>query len=247
MENNSSPLIKSIGKKNLNKLKLNILNNIYLIKNYYNPFFYCFQESSNYKDIIDLFEFKKSEYKYHIGFSCPEYILTIWNSLLFNDEIIYDGEFEKGRPFTLIIFKDLRFKINFILINIHASHNINTIKSIFHPIQNIINKNINKINKFNIKRIIIVGDFNRNISDEIRQNPKIFFLFINSIKFNFFSKITSNKTCCNLSGYGYNKNYDQIIDSYCEPILIHQMNKESKYISKSSDHLMILSIVKNAV
>ena len=41
MKSESSPLLKSFGVKKLNELKSNILKNILLVKNYYNPYFYC--------------------------------------------------------------------------------------------------------------------------------------------------------------------------------------------------------------
>lgn len=245
MKNDSSPLVKSLGQNTLDKLKSNILKNIYLIKNYYNPFFYCFQESENPTDITDLFE--KSDYGHHIGYSNPEHMLTIWKSNLFKKELVFDGEFESGRPFSIFIFKDLRFEVYFILINIHVGHHSDTFATIFVPIQKQMNLNQNMISKYDIKRIIICGDFNRDIGSQIILEPKKYYLNINSIGFNFFPCLTSNKTCCSLSGYGYKKNCDQLIDSFDKPIIIHQLNKESWYIPKSSDHLMILSIIKNFI
>jgi hypothetical protein len=161
--------------------------------------------------------------------------------------MIFDGCFEIGRPFCLIIFKDLRFNIFWILINIHAGHNHETLISIFQPIQNLINLNIEKINKYDIKRIVIVGDFNRDISSQNIFNYKKFKLYINNIDFYFLSLQTKNKTCCSIKGWGYKNNYDQVIDSFNKPIIIHQLNKEDWYNSKSSDHIGILSIVKNYI
>jgi hypothetical protein len=243
--NNTDLLDIGISKNKLLELKSNILNNILNVKNYYNPFIYCFQEAENYLEITNLFD--KSNYDYYNGYSKPEYILTIWQKNILKKKLIIDGEFEQGRPFTIIIFKDLRFNIYFMLINIHSGHQINTLKNIFEPIQKIINTNIKNILKYIIKRIIIVGDFNRDIGSQITLLPNKFNLNINLSKFNFIPLITQNKTCCSIKGYGYNKNYDQIIDSYEQPLLIHQLNKESWYKSESSDHLGILSIIKNII
>lgn len=260
MNNYSSPLEKKIGKDNLDKLKENILKNIFFIKNYYNPFVYCFQESAAYTDVINIFE--KNKYDFYVGKSGPENILTIWNLDVLKKKKIFDGEFELGRPFTIIIFKDIRFDSYFILVNIHSGHNQDTSKSIFDPIQKIIIANKNIINKFNIKRIIISGDFNRDISSEIigksnsndniinnnmhnNDNNNNYQLIVNSSIYNFYPFVSNNKTCCSLNGYGYKKNYDQVIDSYDTPIVIHPMTKEKWYESKSSDHVAILSIVKN--
>jgi hypothetical protein len=247
MDNNLSPLEIKVGKDNLLKLKKNILKNIFFIKNYYNPFIFCFQESASYTDILDIFE--KNKYDFYLGKSGPEYILTVWRLNILKKIKMFDGEFELGRPFTIILFEDLRFNLHFILINIHAGHNIDTFKNIFDPIQKNINNNHKDIKKFNIKRIIIAGDFNRDISNEILNNTNNsnngYQLIINSFKYNFYPFISDNKTCCNLNGYGYKQNYDQLIDSYDIPIIIYPLNKENWYESKSSDHVAILSIVKN--
>jgi len=76
MKNNNSPLEKNFGFTKLQKLKLNIISNIKNVINYYNPFIYCFQEAESAHSIIELFS--KSEYRYHLGYSEPEHILTIW-------------------------------------------------------------------------------------------------------------------------------------------------------------------------
>ena len=224
--------------------KFNVLKNITNTINHYNPFIYCFQEAANSNEIIKLFDPK--EYSYHIGYSKPEYILTIWRHNIIKIIYITDGEFEYGRPFTICVFQDKRYKIinYFMLINIHASHEYNT-ESIFIPIQNIIDKI--KLT-LPIKRIIIVGDFNRDIGKElsILINNKYYIKFNKNI-FKFNGILTNNKTCCNIKGFGFTKNYDQIIDSYFSPILIHNLSYESWYKSKSSDHVAILSIVKNII
>jgi hypothetical protein len=245
MNNKISPFIKTLGKEKIFKHKSNILKNIFLIKNYYNPFFYCFQEASNYQEIIELFN--EPEYSFHYNYSEPEYMLTIWNNKLFQSKFKIDGEFEPGRPFCLFVFEDLRFNIQFVLINIHAGHLKNTLKSIFEPIQKYIDINSNKTKKFDIKRIIIGGDFNRDISSQINLESDKYNLIINSKKYNFIPFLTKNNTCCSLNGWGHNKNYDQIIDSYDKPIITHVLNQEKWYNKFSSDHILILSIIKNFI
>ena len=246
MDSDPSLLSKKIDNAELLKLKENLLKNIFLIKNYYDPYFYCFQESSSYNDITNIFE--KSKYDYYVNYSKPEFILTIWKKKLFIKKKVFDGDFEPGRPFSIFIFEDARFNINFILINIHAGHNKNTLKSIFEPIQQTITKNINQISKFDIQRIVICGDFNRDIGKQIlgdntntnTYNIYKYKLTINAIEYKFIPIITNNKTCCNLNGYGYNINCDQVIDSFDKPIMIHPLSKEKWYKSKSSDHVAIL-------
>lgn len=245
MKNKNSPLEKSLGSNKLQELKSNIISNITNIINYYNPFIYCIQEAESAPDIINLFS--KSEYDYHLGYSNPEHILTIWRKDVLKKKLVLDGEFEPGRPFTIIIFNDKRFKKYWILINIHAGHNVNTQASIFGPIQKLIHTNKDKISLFNISRVVIVGDFNRDMGNQIKIDLHKYKLIINEIKFEFNYMSTNNKTCCSLNGWGYKKNCDQIIDTYSKPVLIYQLNNETWYHKESSDHLAILSVVKNFI
>jgi len=96
MKTNDSPLIKTLGKENLIKLKSNILSNITNVINYYNPFIYCFQEAESSVNIIELFS--TTDYNYHLGYSEPEHILTIWRKDVMKKKLVLDGEFEHGRP-----------------------------------------------------------------------------------------------------------------------------------------------------
>ena len=244
MDLKNSPLLQKIKINELEKYRKNILKNIYLTHNYYNPFIYCFQEtSSSYSDIINIFNPK--DFDHHVGYSNPEHILTIWNNTAIKLMLNIDGEFEPGRPFSLFVFKNISNKKTFILINIHAGHKLDTYDSIFVPIQNIIKLNQKKLILFDITRIIIVGDFNRNINKEIYENKKKFMLIINNKNIYFNTYKSNNNTCCSLKGYGHTKNFDQVIDTYSKPILVHVLNKESWYNIPSSDHNMILCILKN--
>ncbi len=241
----SSPLIKTLGQTKLTELKSNILKNILNTKNYFNPFVYCFQESESFSDITNLFP--KSEYKYHIGYSEPEHILTIWRTDIMKKKFVSDGEFEPGRPFSIIVFKDLRFGNYWMLINIHSGHNPHTNTSIFKPIQELITLNKNTISKYDIKRVVMAGDFNRDISSQIKIEPNKYNLIINSLKYDFKPITNSNKTCCSLKGWGFKSNYDKTIDSFSEPVITYQLNKEPWYLSESSDHLAIISVIKNFI
>ena len=240
MDIEKSPLLNKMSRTDILLHQKNILHNIYYLHNYYNPFVYCFQEAANISEITKIFDQK--EFTYHIGLSEPENILTIWNKTKLDIKLIFDSEFEPGRPFTLLLFKNKIEKYYFILINIHAGHNINTFETIFKPIQNIIDNNLKKIIKYNVKRIIIAGDFNRNINEELISN-NILNLNINNIIFTFKPLINKNKTCCSLQGYGFKYNYDNVLDSFDAPIITHLLKNEPWYKPLSSDHLMILSIL----
>jgi hypothetical protein len=231
-------------KKLLKIYKNNILFNIQKLIDYYNPTIYCFQEAASYNDILKLFD---KNYLYKINKSDKEFMLTIWQKTKLELISSFEGEFEKGRPFNILIFLNKIDNYKFILINIHASHDIDTNKSIIKPIQDVIDTIDNLLLK-DIHRIIISGDFNRDINEDINNKIKInnYYLLINKQKITFKYNKNNNKTCCNIYGNNndINKNYDNIIDSYKKLKLIHPLNKESWYKYPSSDHVMILGIIQ---
>ena len=237
--NNAKRFI-NIDKKLLKSYKNNTFYNIQKVIDYYNPTIFCFQEAAKYNDILKLFN---NKYLYKINKSDNEFMVTIWQddkiTLIYNIE----GEFEKGRPFNILFFFNKINNYKFILINIHAGHNIDTNINIIKPIQDAIDNKIKDNNLLKeIHRVIIVGDFNRNINEEIKNNNNYFLLF-NKQKFIFKYNINSNNTCCDIYGKNINKNYDNVIDSYKKLKLIHQLNKESWYNYPSSDHVMIMGVL----
>ena len=225
-------------KKLLKIYKNNILFNIQKLIDYYNPTIYCFQEAASYNDILKLFD---ENYIYKINKSDKEFMLTVWKNEKIDLIASFKGEFEKGRPFIILIFFNKIENYKFILINIHAGHDIDTNKSIIKPIQDVIDT-IDTILLKDIKRVIITGDFNRDINNKIKINN--YYLLINKQKITFKYNKNNNNTCCDIYGNNFNKNYDNIIDSYKKLKLIHQFNKESWYKYPSSDHVMIIGIIQ---
>ncbi len=223
--------------------KNNTLYNIQKVIDYYNPTIYCFQEATNYKDILSLFNDK---YIYYVNNSDKDVMMTVWQNNKLDLIDNFEGEFEKGRPFNIFIFFNKIDNYKFIFINIHAGHNDNTYNSIIKPIQKAIDNIDNKL-LVDIKRVIITGDFNRNINNEIKNDKENnnFYLLVNKQKISFKYNNNKNKTCCNIYGNenGIDKNYDNIIDSYKKLKLIHPFNKESWYKFPSSDHVMIMGII----
>lgn len=224
----------------------NILLNIYYVHNYYNPDIYCFQEVVNPELILNIYN--KKEFNSYLGFSDPEFNLTIWNKTKLKRILVKEGEFERGRPFVIILFYDKIRQNHFLFINIHAGHNKDTKKSIFEPINNTIDKISSFLEKYEINRVIVVGDFNREMINELNSNlnNKLSIKVLNK-KYTFKIDENKNKTCCSLVGYGHKYNYDQVIDSYKKPIITKTMNTESWYANPSSDHIMIISILKNII
>ncbi len=225
---------------NLDKdsMKKNMLENISKVSDYYNPQIYCFQEAASYRQILKLFD--KKIFSHHVNSSEPEDMLTIWNKSRFNLIDSFDSEFESGRPFCILILQDILTKNYFALINLHAGHRKDTVISIFNPIQKLINKNVDKFN--NVNRIIMCGDFNRNINEEIIVND--YKLKIGSHSYNFFPyKKKLSSTCCDTTGNVLHRNFDHVLDSYSTPLIRHELNKESWYKYPSSDHVMIMGIL----
>jgi hypothetical protein len=237
-KDNHNALLDLFFKNNYKTMKKNLLANIQNVYDRYNPQIYCFQEAAGYNEIIKIFDKKK--YSSHINKSGPEYMLTVWNNLRFKLKKTFDGEFESGRPFCILIFKDNLTKKYFALINLHAGHRTNTDTSIFNPIQKLINKNLKDFSQ--ISRIILVGDFNRDINHENKSNEYHINIADTKYKFNYYEK-PSNNTCCDVTGDKLKRNFDHVLDSEKIPMLRHELNKESWYAYPSSDHVMIMSIL----
>lgn len=221
----------------------NVLENISRVKNYYNPFIYCFQEASNYALITNIFE--QNIYDVNVGKSGPEHILTVWNKKIMRKILSFTGEFEHGRPFQIIVFQDLRFSNYFMLVNIHAGHRTNTQTSIFDPIQKFINAHAKVLSQYSIQRICIIGDFNRDIGLECVPSLTIPQTKITVNHYKFYALRTSNKTCCDSIHSTHTHNYDHVIDSWAFPIQIFPLSHEKWYKTKSSDHALILCVIKN--
>ena len=63
--------------------------------------------------------------------------------------------------------------------------------------------------------------------------------------FNFqYTNKESTNTCCSISGKNLKNNFDFVIDTFDSCILRHELNKESWYLQPSSDHIMIMTIIK---
>ncbi len=241
MDWKNSSITKKLDINYVKTAKKNIISNITTVKDYLNPDFFCFQESSDYQSVLNIFSNSKlNNYNYNVNKSGEEYMLTIWKSRFILVKKL-ESDFENGRPFVILILFDDKTKKTFCLINLHAGHKSNTFSSIFEPIQKIIN---NKIKYFNdVTRITMVGDFNRDICKEIElDDSEQFIIKIGKKKFKFnYSKDQTN-TCCSLSGNKNYRNYDHVIDSESKPkkfVLIDQ----PWYKNPSSDHAMILGVI----
>jgi hypothetical protein len=214
--------------------KSNILSNISSNIKKYNPDFATFQEASEHQDIIELFDY--NIYEHHINNSGKETMLSIWNKKKFTLVKASDSEFEEGRPFTIIILTNNKSKKNIALINLHAGHKPDTRKNIFDKINNFIKSNISYRIKKSISRLIMCGDFNRNVYEDITSDYII--KFIDEFELKRF--INKKQTCCSVIGHGHKHVYDHILDS--KAILAKKIlgNSVKNYKIPSSDHILII-------
>ena len=218
--------------------KSNILLNITNNLKEYVPDFATFQEASEHADIIQLFNPKL--YDYHTNLSEKETMLSLWNKKKFTLANSYDIEFQKGRPCVILVLKNNKTNKNIALINLHAGHLLDTQQSIFDKINNFIKSNVKLSIKKSITRVIMSGDFNRDVYKDYTSNYIIKF----DKDFLLHRFFNSKQTCCTISKYGHTFIYDHVIDSkgtIDEKIL---GNSKQNYKIPSSDHILIIVKLK---
>ena len=225
------------------KYKKNIFYNIVNSLHILNPDIMAIQEAESIKTFTEIIPLN---YKMILNKSGLENMITIYNTKRFKFIKSLSGQFEKGRPFCLLILYDLLTFETICFINIHASHRSNTQQYIIHILNTFIKNNINMI----IDRFVIIGDFNRNILIDNTTN----FLFNYKNKNYVFNKSFNNLNCnSNNLNFTHKQNiiksnayscgeYDHIIDTKKTPKK-YLLNNEKWYKKKSSDHLMVLGII----
>jgi hypothetical protein len=213
--------------------KSNIQSNVSTNVKKSNPDFALFQEAAEHPDIINLFD--NNIYESHVNTSGKETMLTIFNKKKFTLVKAYDSEFEEGRPFTIIVLTNNKTKKNIALVNLHAGHKFDTQKTIFDKINDLIKNNISYPIKKSITRIIVGGDFNRDVFEDDTSNYTI--KFIDEFELKRFAN--NKKTCCSVLGYGHKYNYDHVLDS--KSIINKKIiaNSVKNYKIPASDHILI--------
>jgi hypothetical protein len=219
--------------------KLNILLNISTNIKKYNPDFVTIQEASEHNSIVELFD--SDLYDSYINMSEKETMLSLWNKKKFNLVNSYDAEFDKGRPYVILILENNRTKKNIALINLHGGHNTDTQQNIFDKINDFIKTKIKLQIKKSITRVIMSGDFNRDVYEDSTSNYII--KFVDDFALHRFSN--KKQTCCSTIGYGHKFVYDHILDSKAtlEKTILGNGNKNYKV--PSSDHILIIGKLKN--
>lgn len=220
------------------KYQQNIIHNINYFSKKFNAHFILLQEAFKYQIILNSLP---SHYTYYYNHSGKDEMITLWNNKLYEELYATHSEFSPERPFALILLKEIKTNKKILLINIHAGHDNNSQINIFDKINSLIKKNNYILT--NISKVILGGDFNRNIyldhtSDyNIIINNKNFKLNRND-KFNNINK----NTCCNLIPKLLSHNSDHIIFSSksSNKILLNTL-KHFKF--PASDHIPILSFI----
>jgi hypothetical protein len=189
--------------------------------------------------ITSEFDILKDSFEFIITKSGPEKIHTMINKEYGNPLKVISGEFEKGRPFHIIVLSN-----KVCLINVHFGHN-KDLKSELKIIKKTFEDNYDK-KEIKKMRIIMAGDFNMNIKDLPR------FLDKN------FGKTKTKGTCC-ISGQKFNfidknvlrgiynlKNIDHIFDSSNE--IVYSLTlfpfDEQGLLQPASDHLAVFAELK---
>lgn len=185
------------------------------------------------------FDVLKDSFDFIITDSQPEKIYTLINKSYPKPLKVIGGEFEKGRPFHIIVLNE-----NICLINVHFGHQ-KDLKYELKKIQKDFEKNYDKdlIKKM---RIIMAGDFNMNIKDMPRFLGKSYnktktkgTCCISSQKFNFIDKSV-------LRGIYNLKNIDHIFDSSNE--IIYSLTlfpfDENELLLPASDHMAVFAELK---
>lgn len=168
--------------------------------------FICLQEAINYDLLIkDVPHLKKMKFIEHN--SGLDKMVTFWNDKKFTLLDKKQGEFENGRPYLALFFKE-----NLCLVNVHFGHysNRGEINKMNHMITSLeLDKYYNQGN-----RIIIAGDFNNDIKNLCKKNGQKYKLQLKNIDFYVNNKRV--RTC-----YGKrNTHFDHVIDTMNTPIEI---------------------------
>ncbi len=194
--------------------------------------FIFLQEFANEKVLL-----KDIKSKFHIikSISEREYMVTCVN-LKYTIKKTINGEFEKGRPFLIVLLNE-----NICLVNVHMPHNDDYKGNL-----KIIEKRIlkEKINLDNF-RVILSGDFNQDIGLSLT--------FLGKKMYN----TQKEYTCClysthmyknkNILKYKKGKNIDHTLDSAGIPVYSITLTPldENNNLIPGSDHLALYSELKN--
>ncbi len=175
--------------------------------------FVALQEASNHSILTKESNVLKM-LKHEVHKSGLEEMVIYWNDNRFEFIKSYGGEFRKGRPWQLIVFKEIANSEQFIFINVHADH---------YKYNYLIKKLERILRKIDLKnyRIIIAGEFNTTLPSE---------LMLGDVKL--FTHELINTCCYPL----FELSFDHVLDSKDKPLNV----KSPEINVMASDHKPIL-------
>jgi len=230
----TAPLLSSTSVNTIKVLSYNLYNegmqkdqiltnNKKIIQNYLPLDFIGLQEATNY-DKLDI----KMKSIQTTSENNP--IALLWDDSKYNLVAYHSDNFIPGRPILGARFTYKIFDSPIFVITLHAQHNIQNDKIYTDSILKILSKL-----DFNPKyRLIILGDFNKNITS-LTLYPYL------TLYDTHFVKQTTTATCCDTEGITFNYKADHILDSY--PPIFAPKSKVNKNYIPSSDHLPLFSIL----
>lgn len=169
-------------------------------------------------------------------------LLTLYNKNKYHLTDKFDGSLptnlNDSRSYQVLVFRE-----NIILINVHMSHNYESLINSFKLLRLIINKIIKKY-KRNDFRVIFCGDFNYDDPSMVPEFQKI----LKRMSTNFQPEIMKLVTCCsNKTIKKYDKSSDHIFGNKSNSLISYQtLTDYTNFISNGqimmSDHLPVFAV-----
>lgn len=160
-------------------------------------------------------------------------IITLYNKHKFNHVAQYEGEFEPGRPYAVILFQNILDNSYIVFINLHFPHSDNNL------LRNHIAAGINSLkgaNNWSNYKVIMCGDFNK-------QEPNEYNTFLGTVGMkNIITRNMSNEpsTCCVSNSGTHNLKFDHIFSNFVAPTQYNTIDPNLHGIFKS-DHLPVIA------
>jgi endonuclease/exonuclease/phosphatase family metal-dependent hydrolase len=247
MTNSHIGTAKNLGVicNNLNSNKFQCRDNllIYLknLRETYNQFdIMCLQEASNLDNLKLDFD---NNFLFDIHQSGKEKMITIINLIKFKLIDIIKSEFKKGRPFCIYILESKIDKNIYIIVNLHYCSDFKNDKCISITkllTQSLQNKYPNYEIKFSNSRIIVAGDFNYHLHQDMIQNKNNILSFQPFYNLKILKTLKPFESCC------YYKNFNDKINNITDLIFDSYSINQIKVLKPEipiSDHLPVISII----
>jgi endonuclease/exonuclease/phosphatase family metal-dependent hydrolase len=189
------------------------------------------QEASNF-DTHDITDMTRIHFK-----SGKEHQVVYYKTSVFTKKSHSTGDFDTGRPYTILLLEHISSKKEILVINVHLPHKKTEqeVITLLDKISNNTESGITTALAKNDMHYIIGGDFNVNLTKGLYKILNRDFIPCN----------TQINTCCDedLSGTGHTDKFDNILlsNATCNNVKIADGNGDKK---NTSDHLPLKCIVQ---